>query len=60
MNNDIRNQMNEIIRNNTDERGVFDEEIAHEQADDLLCKVLLQYGEEELVKWFEKLPKYYS
>lgn len=60
MDNGIRNRMDEIIKNNTDERGVFDEEIAHEQADKLLCKVLLQYGEEELVKWFEDLPKYYA
>lgn len=60
MNNDIRKEMDEIIKNNTDKRGVFDKEIAHWQADALLCKVLLQYGEEELVKWFSKLPKLYS
>lgn len=38
----------------------FDQERAHCEADEILCKVLEQQGFVEMVKVFESLPKWYA
>ena len=39
-----------------------DEDIdrSHEEADELLCQILKQYGYQDLVHLFEEMPKWYS
>lgn len=37
-----------------------DEEAWHEKADDLLCEMLNRLGYGEVVKAFERIPKWYS
>lgn len=39
---------------------IDDPEIAHGEADDLLCEVLKKLGYEKGVKVFEDIPKWYA
>jgi ATP-dependent protease HslVU (ClpYQ) peptidase subunit len=43
-----------------EERDYMDLETIHMVADELLCKVLVLYGEEELVDLFRSLKKWYA
>jgi hypothetical protein len=42
------------------EREYMDLEYPHRVADELLCQVLLLYGEQELVELFNSLRKWYA
>lgn len=55
---DAKKEMKKIDKEN--EKYAYDVEVWHEQADELLCKVLRQYGENELVDWFEEHDKWYA
>lgn len=37
-----------------------DPEIAHSEADDILCEFLKQQGCQELVEVYEQIPKFYA
>lgn len=50
----IRQKMNRIDRIRPDI------EAAHEEADAMLCELLLTYGETEVVEFFKSLEKWYA
>ncbi|MEG9884056.1 MAG: hypothetical protein V6Z86_05480 [Hyphomicrobiales bacterium] len=50
----------EKIRINKESELLDDPELDHENADALLCAVLLHYGENELVENFIKLTRWYA
>lgn len=55
---DVKKEIKKIDKEN--EKYMYDVETWHQQADELLCKVLRQYGENELVEWFENHDKWYA
>lgn len=55
---DVNKEMEKIDKEN--EKYMYDCETWHIDADDLLCKVLRQYGENKLVEWFENHDKWYA
>lgn len=56
----IQNRKKEIVSELKSLIGNGDEEINHKQADDLLCQLLLLYGEKEAVEAFEEIDKWYA
>jgi hypothetical protein len=52
----IKNELKEITKV-AEEDGNYD--TAHEQADELLCKLLISLGYEEVVNEWQKVPKWY-
>lgn len=60
---EIKKEMKNILKRNKYKDptfGDYDPEYAHIEADELLCKVLMDEGYDELVEWFKSLEKWYS
>ena len=41
-------------------KGEYDEEVAHQYADEILCDLLKELGFREVVKAWDKIPKWYA
>jgi hypothetical protein len=52
--------MNEILQKMKELEEYDDYEMAHHDADDLLCEALIKLGQSELVESFKKVGRWYA